>query len=99
MNLRTAADIKRAMKTATSIVMIDHAGGSDLPWNSPSGKVPIGESRKIVKRQASAWGMAFVNRSGEDGVSWLYINRASDVSGNGDDTFTTEYGATYRIEG
>jgi hypothetical protein len=95
MQLKTAADIKRALATATGLEMVSHVT-PDIAWNSPSGRPPIGEVREITRRQTGAWAVRHINRSGEVGESWLRIDRASDVTGNGDDTFSTSY-ATYRV--
>lgn len=96
MQLKTAADVKRALATATAIEMIGHPH-PDLVWNSPDGKVPLGVVRKITRRQTTRWAVEMTTRDGKVTDSWFDIERASDIKTYGDDTFTSKGGITYRI--
>jgi hypothetical protein len=95
LQLNTCADVKRALATASALEMVSHVT-PDIPWNSPSGRAPIGEVRPITRRQSAAWAVRHTRRDGTVGDSWLRIDRASDVRANGDDTFSTR-SATYRV--
>lgn len=96
MQLKTAADVKRALATATALEMIDHPF-PDTVWNSPDGKVPLGKVRRITRRQTTRWAVEMTTRTGEVTDSWLSIDRASDLTLHGDDTFTSAGGIRYRI--
>jgi hypothetical protein len=63
--MKTFSDIKKQLVEGASLKLVRH------DWLTPSSKIQIGLTRKIIKRQSNA--IQF------EGGSWFYFPKASDI--------------------
>lgn len=89
----TLAAIKRSLTVGTRVTIThhgEHGPGDTFPWGNGTRTLPF--TREVAVQQSNAVAFAEPN----DGKSWTYFPKASEVTINDDGSWTYN-GLTYRL--